>query len=347
LGHRSDYYVTIPAIGIAISAAAGISLAWRSGWGWRMAAAGVAVLYLVPMIRMDRIAARWWRERDVPVRALVLGAAQARENHPRKAIVLDGVTNDLYNDAVAWQAFRAAGAENVYLTPASEDSLHPAFQPWLLDRFVMEPSVLRRAMLNDSAVIYSFAVDHLRNMTGAYRRRMLDRFPDTAPRRVEIGDPLYAFALGPEWGPIVSMQPSGFRWIPARATVHLGPPRNGRFLVLDGTCGPLKPLTGMSGCVNPEGRKAHLNVTLLGVKPAPPQAGDSRSVTSGGIAAPEMVGSEAVGPETSGNESNDRFHRLFHLPAAVPGDRELDVQIDLQSPQGTDSRLALETVAIQ
>jgi hypothetical protein len=103
------------------------------------------------------------------------------------------------------------GVDRIYLTPASGDSLHPAFEPELLQSFVMEPRVLRGAMLDRSAVIYSFAVDHLRNVTETYRRRMLDQLSGAARRRVEIGNPLHAFALGPQWGPTVS----GFRRAPA------------------------------------------------------------------------------------------------------------------------------------
>ena len=295
LGHRSDYYLTIPAIGIAVAAAQGISLSWQRGWGWRAVVAVVIALYLVAMIRMDRIAAQWWRQRDVPIRALVLGLGQARENHPHKAIVLDGVTDDLYNDALAWQAFRLVGVDHVYLTPASGDNLHPAFEPELLQSFIMEPAVLRRAMLNHSAVIYSFAVDHLRNVTEAYRRRMLDRLSDTAPRRVAIGNPFYAFAFGPQGGPVVS----GFRWVPAQAKLRQGNPWNTGFWVRDGTCEPVQ-LSTTCGGLNPERRNTHLSVTA--VMPVGARQ-----------CCPERVGSEAVR-----SESKDRFDRLFECRPQFP-----------------------------
>jgi hypothetical protein len=194
----------------------------------------------------------------------------------------------------------------------------------------MEPAVLRQALLEKTAVIYSFAVDHLRNVTETYRRRMLDGLPETAPRRVEIGNPLYAFALGPEWGSIVS----GSRWVPDRATLRLGPRRNGTILVLDGTFESVKPFTAMSGGVNPERRNTHLIVTL-------------RVVTPGGVASAGIVAPDKFGPERAGDESKDRFHRLFELPATVPRDRDLEVEIDLPGSTLGDSRLALETVAIE
>jgi len=180
----------------------------------------------------------------MPIRALVLGLGQAHENHPHKAIVLDGITDDLYNDALAWLAFQLVGVDRIYLTPASGDSLHPAFEPELLQSFVMEPRVLRGAMLDRSVVIYSFAVDHLRNETETYRRRMLGLLSGAARRRVEIGNPLHAFVLGPQWGPTVS----GFRWAPAEATLRQGVPRNTRLLVRDGTSEPVKSLYYLWRC---------------------------------------------------------------------------------------------------
>jgi hypothetical protein len=335
LEHRSDYYLTIPAIGIAIAAAQGVSHVWRSGWTWRSIALAALLMYLGPMVRMDRIAARWWRERDVPIRAVVLGVGQARENHPEKAIVLTGVTDDIYNDAVAHSAFLAEGVDRVYLTPGAEDSLHPAFEPEVLQSFVMEPAVLRRALLDGAAVIYSVAADHLRNVTETYSRRMLNRLPDSAPRRVEVGDPFYAFALGPEWGPIVS----GSRQVPAKATLRLGAPGNGTFLVLEGTYGPVKSGTTMTGSPNPEPPFSHLKLTLDGIIAS--EEMDRAPVTR------QRAIRDSVAPENGPNESNGGFHRLFDLPLAIPRDRELEVGIDLQDRSGTSSGLALGTVAIR
>jgi hypothetical protein len=334
-GHRSDYYLTLPSIGIVLAAALGISQASRSGWGWRVFTAACILLYLTPMIRMDRIAARWWRERDLPIRAVVLGVGQARENHPDKAIVLTGVTDNIYNDAIARSAFRVAGVDRVYLTPESEDSLHPTFEPEILQSAVMEPAVLRQALLDHFAVIYSVAADHLRNVTEAYGRRMLNQLPDSAPRRVKVGDPLYAFALGPEWGPIVS----GFRKVPARATLRLGAPRNGRFLVLDGTYEPVNPGTTITGAANPERPFSHLRLLLDGI--VVPEIADLDPVPSG-----RAIRDLAM-PQNGASESKDGFHRLFELPAAVSRDRELEVEIDLQDYLNAGSRLALGTVAIR
>jgi hypothetical protein len=163
---------------------------------------------------------------------------------------------------------------------------------------------------------------------------MLNQLPDSAPRRLKVGDPLYAFALGPEWGPIVS----GFRMVPARATLRLGAPRNGRFLVLDGTYKAVNSSIPMTGSANPGLRISHLKVTLNGI--VAPETADRAPVARRGI-------NDSVLPQNRANESKDGFHRLFELPATVSRDRELDVEIDLQDHSNAGSGLALGTVGIR
>lgn len=315
-GQRSDYHLSIPATGIARTAAQGISQAYRSGWGWCV----VVAVGVLTTIRMDRIAAQWWREADVPIRAVVLVIGQARDNHLGKAIVLTGVTDNIYNDAVAHSALPTEGVDRVYLTPESRDSLHPEFDPEIAECVVMEPAVLRRALVDETAMIYSVAADHLRNVTEGYSRRMLSDLPDSAPRRVKVGDPLYACAPGPEWGPIVS----GTRTVPAQATLRRGSPRNGTFLVLDGTYETVRSRTAITGGANPERPFSHLKVSLDGI--VAPETAARDWVT------PERGISDSVAPRNGVNESKDGFHRLFDLPAVL---RDRELEVECRFPAGT------------
>jgi len=121
----------------------------------------------------------------------------------------------------------------VYLTPKTGDTLHPPENQDLLQRLVLEPAVMQRAVKADEVVIYSLVGDHLRNVTSRWESSSETGSGEPEPRRVEVGNPLYAFLLGPEWLPLES----GFRWMPRRATVRLGGPGsvNDR-LLLEGFC---------------------------------------------------------------------------------------------------------------
>jgi hypothetical protein len=218
--HLSDYYLTVPSIGLAMAGALGIATAWRSQRIFRLAAVIPLVAYAWVMIPSTRTAVSWWMDRVRPIRGLVLGVQAAQNSHPGKTIVLDGITSALFDDTIASSAFFPLGLDNVYLTPESRDRIHPADNPEKLDEVVMEPGVMRSAITHEQVVVYFFLGDHLRNITREYERSALTRLVDSEPRRVEIGNPLFGYLLGPEWSPPAS----GFRWMPRRATVRLAGP---------------------------------------------------------------------------------------------------------------------------
>jgi hypothetical protein len=238
--HRTDYYLTIPLIGLALLAGLGISQAVRAAWVWRVAAVAVLVAYLEVMIPSTGVASRWWLERSLAVRGLVLGVAAAQKAHPGKTVVLDGITSDLYDTSIGDSAFTSVGLAEAYLTPASGDTIHPANDFGKLAHVVMDRAALSNAITHEQVVIYSYVGDHLRNITGVWER--LDasnrlsgsRRSDQVPRRIELGNSLLAYLLGPEWLPL---EPGGFRWMPARATVRMGgPASSGDKLLLEGYC---------------------------------------------------------------------------------------------------------------
>jgi hypothetical protein len=231
--HLSDYYLTVPLIGLAMAGAWGIAAGWASGPLFRVAALVPLVAYAGAMVPSTRTAVTWWLDRVGPVRGLVLGVQAAQLSHPGKTIVLDGITSSLFDDSIASSAFFPLGLDNVYLTPESRESIHPADNPGKLDEVVLEPGVMRSAITHDQVVVYFFLGDRLRNITRDYERSALSRLVDSEPHRIEVGNPLFGYLLGPEWSPPAS----GFRWMPRRATVRMGGPMSaGDRLRLEGYC---------------------------------------------------------------------------------------------------------------
>jgi hypothetical protein len=237
--HTSYYYLTIPLIGLSMLGAWGVACAWQSGaLLWRIAVLVPVVAYLTVMIGGSRTDLKWWVNRSGQVRAMVLGVAAAKEAHPEKTIVLHGLTTNLYEDAIAHSAFYPLGLDYIYLTPGSETRLRLTGSlrenPRLLKRLVLDPAVMRRAIAHEDVVVYSVVGDHLRNITGEWERYATSRVPtDQEPRRLDVGNPLLAYLLGPEW---YSLE-AGVRWMPQRATVRLGGPRSAKDrLLLEGFC---------------------------------------------------------------------------------------------------------------
>jgi hypothetical protein len=208
-------------------------MAWRGNPLFRVAALVPMVAYLGSMLPSTRTAVNYWVERIYPIRGLVLGVQSAQRAHPGKIIVLDGVSSALYDDAVGASAFLPWGIDHVYLTPESRDSIHPLDNPEKLNDLVLEPGVMRSAITHDQVVVYSPVRDHLRNLTWDYERSALDHQVNSEPRRVDVGNPLFGYLLGPEWYPLES----DFRWMPKHATLRIGGPDSDKDrLLLQGFC---------------------------------------------------------------------------------------------------------------
>jgi hypothetical protein len=186
------------------------------------------------MIPTTRIDTRWWLDRSRQVRGLVLGVKAAQEAHPGKTIVLDRVKSEVYDSSMGESAIYSVGLNEAYLTPASKDTIHPTEDFGKLAHLVLDPGSMRRAITHEQVVVYSYLGDHLRNVTGDWERSVSDPLSSNQlPRRVEVGNPLLAYLLGPEWYAVES----GIRWMPRRATVRMaGPESRMDKLLVEGDC---------------------------------------------------------------------------------------------------------------
>jgi hypothetical protein len=235
--HRTDYYVTIPVIGLAMLAGAAIGRYWSGSFPQRVLIAIPVFAYLSAMVPVSTAVAHWWFERSLEVRGLMLGVLAARSTHPGKTIVVDGVTTQLFNLSLGNSSLAALGANDVYLTPESALNIKPDPDMADLDTLVLDPLVMQHAVTHDEVVVYSFENDHLRNITekAATKRYRQSSGPmaDGLPSRIDVGNSLYSWLLGPEW-----LSPeSGVRWMPGRATLRLGvPPEGATVLELNGYC---------------------------------------------------------------------------------------------------------------
>ncbi len=301
-GHRSDYYLTIPVIGVGMLAGWSVGAAWKSGSGegkraWQAIPVFCVIVYLAGMVPVARTATAWWYVRAEAVRTLVLGVEAAHKAHPDSVIVLEGVTTELFNNAIGHSPFYPSGIDKVYLAPGSEAKIASAPELAEFKDLVLEPSVLRNALTSGRAVVYSISGDHLRNITEIYKRSAPDRLADQLPSRVDIGNSLYSWLVGPEWLPLET----GFRWMPGRGTVRLhGPVSVGNKLSLDGYS-PEEQL---------KRSPRHLTVLMDGI----------------------VLGqTQIVHPESN-------FHRLFPIPESLVGKKEVELEIRVDPVERINNR---------
>jgi len=238
--HITDYYLTLPAMCLAMLAGYALVSAWRAGLEWRVLSAVLAAAFLMESLPVARRTADWYRQRAERQKTLVLGVARAHELHPGKIILLDGVNDDLFWGAIAQRPFLFLGISDVYLSPGSEARITPHPELDDVSKFVLPADETRQGLDSGDIVVYRAGPGPLKNITHHFEVPA-GAEPDSAPLRIDMADPLVAPRLGPTWYP----REQGFRWMPRTASVRMpGPRAAGPKLYLTAICEPLQVQKG-------------------------------------------------------------------------------------------------------
>ncbi|HTQ57851.1 MAG TPA: hypothetical protein VMI94_25465 [Bryobacteraceae bacterium] len=286
--HITDYYLTLPAMALAILGAYALVSAWHAGAVWKVAAAALAVGFLVQQAPVGRRYAQWYRDRAAAQEALVMGVARIHELHPGKAILLDGVDDMLFWGSIQQRPFLFLRIPDVYLTPGSEAALVPHPEIDDVSKFILPAEEARRALEHKAAVVYRVGAGPLRNITSIWEPPS-GAAAALSPLRLDVGDPLVADRLGPTWFDIES----GFRWMPRAADLRMPGPRSaGQKLYVTAICPKAQLAKGPLA----------MTLTVDGVRLPPVQftRGDVESTFAFGLPAGTVGKSEIdVGVEVS------------------------------------------------
>jgi hypothetical protein len=218
--HQEDYYLAVPAIGLAMLGASAIACAWRSRIAWRVAAvASCVAVYLGTSLPATWALTRWHHQRGTRVEDLVLGVAEIHQAEPGKEILLAGIDTDLFWSGIADAPFRVMEIPHVYLAPGSEARIQGP--PGLVAKYVLPQGLALRALREGRAVVYQADGVVLRNATARYRALAETLWKAEPPRFINLGDTVYAEYLGAGW----STPADGYRWLLRTGTLHLGGPR--------------------------------------------------------------------------------------------------------------------------
>ena len=200
--HISDYYLTGPAIGLALFEGLAIQQA-------RRAAIPVGLLLLALSIPAARATVLWHHARGEGVEDLVLGVEQIRQQHPGKTILLTGVRPDVFYAGVDAVPFLALDIPSVYLAPGSEANIPGSAERVRLYEL---PEGLARTFLDENrAVVYDASTAMLRNVTSIYHGLWQPGPPDM----INLGDAAFESQLSGEWLPVFN----GYRRMGGRGTV--------------------------------------------------------------------------------------------------------------------------------
>ena len=118
--HFTEYYSTIASFGFAALTGLAFQAAFRSGWTLRIAAlAAVSVLAWCEVVQSN-LMERWYRTNSGQMHILLNGIDEIAHRRSVNAIMLDGVSDELYISGLMDNPLRLFGIQRVYLLPGSE-----------------------------------------------------------------------------------------------------------------------------------------------------------------------------------------------------------------------------------
>ena len=228
--HFSDYYLTVPTIGLAMLGAWAIVHAWRGPAYGKVVAVVAILLFAIPCIWQEVYLTRWTADRSRKARTLVRSLAAAHKRFPDKTILLHGVDDDLFWTALYDRPELALGWTDVYMTASTEPAIKAIPGRDVASRF-MPDAVAREAIKSGNAVVYDVTAQPIRNITRHYAGVLESQGELTTPALIQAGNPHYARFLKDGW----HEADNGTRWTAKRAVLEIAAPKGpGAKLKIDG-----------------------------------------------------------------------------------------------------------------
>ncbi len=219
--HQMLYYLAAPGMALGYLMAALVPASAKRHWllGLTAAFAGAAVAW--PNQQQSRWIQEWHHSRTLMARSVVRGVEDSRRSHGDKAVLLEGISNDLFWDVVFDNPFRLLGISRVYLAPGSEAAIdtHPEWGG--INEWVVPPLAVRDWFAKDEAVVYAWNGSGLANVTEVWRPRAA-KLEASLSAFVDAGDEAFARQLGAGW---YQREENRSRWMGRRAKLVLNASR--------------------------------------------------------------------------------------------------------------------------
>ncbi len=212
------YYLTLPLIGLAMLASDAFAHAWSNRLPWRVVAVALVAFFLFESGTVAQKGTRWYVDRSLAIRTMVMGVAEAHRQQPDHAILLQDVDDALFWAAIDDGCFQFLGLKNVYLAPGSESHITP--HPEIGDpaQFALPAARVREVAGLGKLSVYDWQRGRLKDVTEHYLLPEAQTArATTAQDHIDIADPLNANRLSQDWYPIEQ----GMRWSPRRASVRM------------------------------------------------------------------------------------------------------------------------------
>ncbi|HYO82240.1 MAG TPA: hypothetical protein VES20_12615 [Bryobacteraceae bacterium] len=219
--HISDYYLTIPLIGLALLGSWAFVNAWESGRVvLRVAAVFALLCYALPGAWTGYVMSRDYYLISNRVRTFLGSVASAHRLFPDKGHVIRNMDSDLFWACWWDNPFRLFGLTRIWVDAGSEPGIAPFHEEGSLSRFFLPKRLALEGLRREDLVAWELLPDgRLRNVSTAYALTLqLQRLPLSG--YLDLRTAASAAQLGDGW---YEREPT-HRWMSGRAVVHLRGP---------------------------------------------------------------------------------------------------------------------------
>ncbi len=166
--HISDYYLFIPAAGLALAAGGVAAQAWRGGALARVLTIAPAAVFIWAASPAAAEKVDFFQRMSAQIRNMATGVVHARAQHPNKTILLARIPSEVFYASVYHDLFPLVGVYDVYLAPdLVELEELPGYET--ADEHFLSPQQTLLGIRRDSLVVYDASQGRLREITSRYR----------------------------------------------------------------------------------------------------------------------------------------------------------------------------------
>ena len=193
--HFTEYYITVPTIGIAILAGWAITSSHTKLL--RGAALALAGLYLTLSISDIRMAEKYRYNNSRRMKYLIKGLESQQRIRAREVVLLSGIDTELFWTGFCDDPFRLVGIYHAYLVPESTQDIQP-HPEWGCDvsHFFVNLDDAIPILRAGEGGVFALEGRQVKDVTQAYLKTALVDFANRHPDFVEIADPMFQNRLG-------------------------------------------------------------------------------------------------------------------------------------------------------
>jgi len=180
-----QYYAAIPAIGIAMLGALGLSMAWRTHWSACASTMALLALYAVPSLLVVHAGESFYRHRADRAHALCQAVAQARQLNPGKILLLKNVDDDLFWSTVYYSQLPVFGWNGVFLAPNSPPLIREDSRFDDISMYFFPDAAILPALRNGSAEVYQIEGQNVKKITISYLEALEAPIPVSISRELQ------------------------------------------------------------------------------------------------------------------------------------------------------------------